>query len=161
MSFCSSTLLFSATTIHPHPYFCVKLPHVRLAESSVDLNLKLMRWRLLPALNVELLAKTRCLLIGTYVSHEIIIARNSTPEVVQPLNSYNRSRNSRLWCRKMSLRLGCPYHHIHRQWEGKLHRYKNHEPHCQNLGVLYVLCFFLRWRCRIQFDNHFSNMLIA
>jgi ubiquitin-like modifier-activating enzyme ATG7 len=37
---------------------------VRLAESSVDLNLKLMRWRLLPALDVPLLARTRCLLIG-------------------------------------------------------------------------------------------------
>lgn len=37
---------------------------VRLAESSVDLNLKLMRWRLLPALDVPMLAQTRCLLLG-------------------------------------------------------------------------------------------------
>ena len=37
---------------------------IRLAEQSVDLNLKLMRWRLLPALNIPLLAQTKCLLIG-------------------------------------------------------------------------------------------------
>jgi ubiquitin-like modifier-activating enzyme ATG7 len=34
------------------------------AEQAIDLNLKLMRWRLFPALDVELLSKTRCLLIG-------------------------------------------------------------------------------------------------
>lgn len=37
---------------------------IRLAEQSVDLNLKLMRWRLLPALDIPLLAQTKCLLIG-------------------------------------------------------------------------------------------------
>lgn len=36
----------------------------RLAESSVDLNLKLMKWRLLPELNTELIASQRCLLLG-------------------------------------------------------------------------------------------------
>jgi ubiquitin-like modifier-activating enzyme ATG7 len=34
------------------------------AEQAIDLNLKLMRWRLFPLLDVELLSKTRCLLIG-------------------------------------------------------------------------------------------------
>ena len=34
------------------------------AEQAIDLNLKLMRWRLFPALDVERLAATRCLLIG-------------------------------------------------------------------------------------------------
>jgi ubiquitin-like modifier-activating enzyme ATG7 len=37
---------------------------VKLAENSVDLNLKLMRWRMLPALDLTMLANTRCLLLG-------------------------------------------------------------------------------------------------
>ncbi|KAH9309940.1 hypothetical protein KI387_037851 [Taxus chinensis] len=36
----------------------------RLAISAADLNLKLMRWRLLPSLNLPLLAATKCLLLG-------------------------------------------------------------------------------------------------
>ncbi|EGZ11895.1 hypothetical protein PHYSODRAFT_250538 [Phytophthora sojae] len=40
------------------------LDPIRLAETSVDLNLKLMRWRQLPSLDLELLAQTKCLLLG-------------------------------------------------------------------------------------------------
>ncbi|KAI9989045.1 hypothetical protein PInf_022771 [Phytophthora infestans] len=40
------------------------LDPIRLAETSVDLNLKLMRWRQLPTLDLELLAQTKCLLLG-------------------------------------------------------------------------------------------------
>ncbi|KAI0214927.1 Ubiquitin-like modifier-activating enzyme ATG7 [Lamellibrachia satsuma] len=36
----------------------------RLAESAVDLNLKLMRWRLMPELDLDKLAATKCLLLG-------------------------------------------------------------------------------------------------
>lgn len=36
----------------------------RLAESAADLNLKLMRWRLLPSLDLPLMASTKCLLLG-------------------------------------------------------------------------------------------------
>jgi ubiquitin-like modifier-activating enzyme ATG7 len=36
----------------------------RLAAQAVDLNLKLMRWRLLPQLDAPGLASTRCLLLG-------------------------------------------------------------------------------------------------
>ncbi|VFR02264.1 unnamed protein product [Cuscuta campestris] len=36
----------------------------RLAISAADLNLKLMRWRALPSLNVNLLSATKCLLLG-------------------------------------------------------------------------------------------------
>lgn len=38
---------------------------LKLAESSVDLNLKLMRWRALPELNLTLLSTTKCLLLGS------------------------------------------------------------------------------------------------
>nr|FAA04093.1 TPA: ubiquitin-like modifier-activating enzyme ATG7 [Lymnaea stagnalis] len=37
----------------------------RLAESAVDLNLKLMRWRLLPDLQLEKISSTRCLVLGS------------------------------------------------------------------------------------------------
>uniref|UniRef100_A0A674EF79 Ubiquitin-like modifier-activating enzyme ATG7 n=1 Tax=Salmo trutta TaxID=8032 RepID=A0A674EF79_SALTR len=36
----------------------------RLAESSVDLNLKLMRWRLVPSLDLDKVTSTKCLLLG-------------------------------------------------------------------------------------------------
>ena len=36
----------------------------RLAESAVDLNLRLMRWRAVPDLDTGRLAATRCLLLG-------------------------------------------------------------------------------------------------
>uniref|UniRef100_A0AAX7TLY4 Ubiquitin-like modifier-activating enzyme ATG7 n=1 Tax=Astatotilapia calliptera TaxID=8154 RepID=A0AAX7TLY4_ASTCA len=36
----------------------------RLAESSVDLNLKLMRWRLVPSLDLDKVINTKCLLLG-------------------------------------------------------------------------------------------------
>ncbi|GJE98792.1 E1-like protein-activating enzyme [Phanerochaete sordida] len=36
----------------------------RLAEQAVDLNLKLMRWRILPELDLERVSNTRCLLLG-------------------------------------------------------------------------------------------------
>ena len=37
---------------------------VKIAESSVDLNLKLMKWRLVPDLNLDLIMRTKCLLLG-------------------------------------------------------------------------------------------------
>ncbi|XP_052284162.1 ubiquitin-like modifier-activating enzyme ATG7 isoform X2 [Dreissena polymorpha] len=40
------------------------LDPTRLAESAVDLNLKLMRWRLLPNLDLETVSRARCLLLG-------------------------------------------------------------------------------------------------
>ena len=36
-----------------------------LAASSVDLNLKLMKWRLLPDIDLEQIKKIRCLLLGS------------------------------------------------------------------------------------------------
>lgn len=37
---------------------------VRLAEISVDLNLKLMKWQLLPDLDLDIVKKSKCLLLG-------------------------------------------------------------------------------------------------
>ncbi|KAK7794339.1 hypothetical protein R5R35_011274 [Gryllus longicercus] len=37
----------------------------RLAESSVDLNLKLMKWRLAPKLDLDIIKNTSCLLLGS------------------------------------------------------------------------------------------------
>ncbi|XP_035829161.1 ubiquitin-like modifier-activating enzyme ATG7 [Aplysia californica] len=37
----------------------------RLAESAVDLNLRLMRWRLLPDLELDKIGSTRCLVLGS------------------------------------------------------------------------------------------------
>lgn len=36
----------------------------RLAESSVDLNLKLMKWRLLPEFDLDAMHETKCLILG-------------------------------------------------------------------------------------------------
>ena len=35
-----------------------------MADTAVDLNLKLMRWRILPELNLDNISKTKCLLLG-------------------------------------------------------------------------------------------------
>lgn len=37
---------------------------VRLAESAADLNVRLMKWRAAPSLDIDRLASTRCLLLG-------------------------------------------------------------------------------------------------
>ncbi|KAG1716197.1 hypothetical protein ID866_937 [Astraeus odoratus] len=49
----------------------------RLADQAVDLNLKLMRWRIIPSLDLEKIANTRCLLLGAgtlgcYVSRTLM-----------------------------------------------------------------------------------------
>lgn len=36
----------------------------RLAETSVDLNLKLMKWQLLPDLDLDIVKESKCLLLG-------------------------------------------------------------------------------------------------
>jgi hypothetical protein len=38
--------------------------HSRLADQAVDLNLKLIKWRILPSIDLEKISGTRCLLLG-------------------------------------------------------------------------------------------------
>jgi hypothetical protein len=54
----------------------------RLADQAVDLNLKLMRWRILPALDLEKIAQTRCLLLGAgtlgcYVARTLMVSQSA------------------------------------------------------------------------------------
>ena len=41
------------------------LDPTKLAESAVDLNLKLMKWRLVPDLDLAGISATKCLLLGS------------------------------------------------------------------------------------------------
>ncbi|WVQ97783.1 E1-like protein-activating enzyme Gsa7p/Apg7p [Kwoniella sp. CBS 9459] len=50
----------------------------RLAEQAVDLNLKLMKWRVMPTLDLEQIAQTRCLLLGAGTLG-CYVARNLMP----------------------------------------------------------------------------------
>lgn len=50
----------------------------RLADQAVDLNLKLMKWRIMPALDLEKIKRTKCLLLGAgtlgcYVSRSLMV----------------------------------------------------------------------------------------
>lgn len=56
----------------------------RLANQAVDLNLKLMRWRILPSLDLEKISSTRCLLLGAgtlgcYVARTLMVRCLLTP----------------------------------------------------------------------------------
>ena len=58
----------------------IKAGNDRLADQAVDLNLKLMRWRILPALDLEKVAQTRCLLLGAgtlgcYVARTLTVSQ--------------------------------------------------------------------------------------
>ena len=49
-----------------------------LADQAVNLNLKLIRWPILPALDLEKVANTRCLLLGAgtlgcYVARTLMV----------------------------------------------------------------------------------------
>lgn len=51
---------------------------IRLADQSVDLNLKLMKWRISPDLDLEKIKRTRCLLLGagtlgSYVARNLMV----------------------------------------------------------------------------------------
>jgi hypothetical protein len=81
----------------------------RLADQSVDLNLKLIKWRISPTLNLEKIKHTKCLLLGagtlgSYVSRNLLVCGSqwSCLEVLVLT----------IGC----LGLGCEENHICRQW---------------------------------------------
>lgn len=58
----------------------------RLADQAVDLNLKLMRWRIMPALDLDKIAGTKCLLLGAgtlgcYVARCLLVRHGVPPFV--------------------------------------------------------------------------------
>lgn len=78
----------------------------RLAEQAVDLNLKLMRWRIMPALDLEKIARTQCLLLGAgtlgcYVARGLLVCHLPT----------GIKQGQNLWD-ILSSGLGCEEHHV-------------------------------------------------
>jgi hypothetical protein len=62
----------------------------RLADQAVDLNLKLMRWRIMPSLDLEKISSTRCLLLGAgtlgcYVSRALMVGQIAWPLLISGL----------------------------------------------------------------------------
>lgn len=54
-------------------------PRARLADQAVDLNLKLIKWRISPNLNLDKVKATSCLLLGagtlgSYVARNLLVS---------------------------------------------------------------------------------------
>lgn len=50
----------------------------RLADQAVDLNLKLIKWRISPGLDLDIVKRTKCLLLGagtlgSYVARNLLV----------------------------------------------------------------------------------------
>lgn len=59
----------------------------RLADQSVDLNLKLMKWRISPSLNLEKIKHTNCLLLGagtlgSYVARNLLVRSGPRSDIL-------------------------------------------------------------------------------
>ena len=55
--------------------------NLRLADQAVDLNLKLMKWRIAPGLDLERIKNTKCLLLGagtlgSYVARNLMVCEH-------------------------------------------------------------------------------------
>jgi len=78
----------------------------RLADQAVDLNLKLMRWRIMPEINLERVQQTKCLLLGAgtlgcYVARTLLVRYSP----VLPIHTETDTR---------AVGLGCAAHHTRR-----------------------------------------------
>lgn len=56
----------------------------RLADQAVDLNLKLIKWRISPGLDLDIIKKTKCLLLGagtlgSYVARNLLVGAIMIP----------------------------------------------------------------------------------
>lgn len=77
---------------------------IHLAETAVGLNLKLMKWRLAPEIDLEILEGTRCLLLGAgtlgcNVARCLMVTNDSTSKI--PTAAF------------LPIGLGCETHHLH------------------------------------------------
>lgn len=66
----------------------ISMKYGRLADQAVDLNLKLMRWRILPGLDLDKVAATKCLLLGAgtlgcYVARTLMVRPSSFTDTWQ------------------------------------------------------------------------------
>jgi hypothetical protein len=52
------------------------LDSTRLIHQSMDLNLRLMKWRLWPTLNTEVIANSKCLLLGAGTLGCAVLSKN-------------------------------------------------------------------------------------
>lgn len=91
-------------------YTLTRCYNSRLADQSVDLNLKLMKWRISPSLNLEKIKHTKCLLLGagtlgSYVARNLLVS-------IPNLRSWLLGKLTR------SLGLGSDKNYICRQWLG-------------------------------------------
>lgn len=79
----------------------------RLANSAVDLNLKLMRWRILPQLDLEKIGALKCLLfgsgtLGSYTALALMVRTTGGGGVCMDVGFRLISLST------LSLGLGCP-----------------------------------------------------
>jgi hypothetical protein len=93
---------------------------IRLAESAVDLNLRLMRWRLMPAVELEKVSSCKCLLLGAgtlgcNVARALLVTSSAT--VVHHAKRHGATQNASFRLLPLPMPnplsgVGHPAHHV-------------------------------------------------